>query len=223
MRPVLFTSSLSLLLLIPLSIEPAVACGNGNLILEDKFQTLEPAWNFDDNVPERTNGPDGLTYKMPPQYDIDRINQAGLYENYEVCATFETEAPKDAATVVGVDFWASDLNNAYELDMAPALGTFAVFRIQKGKLLRPVPYKENAAVQTGTKTTNEVSVIVDGKKATITINGKKAIDFTGQPPEEGSLIGFNLATGKDDKGSSTVTLKSIQLRELESPSEQKPQ
>ncbi|MGZ5916048.1 MAG: hypothetical protein ACXWJ4_01770 [Methyloceanibacter sp.] len=37
------------------------------------------------------------------------------------------------------------------------------------------------------------------------IQSKKAIDFTGQPPEEGSFIGFNLATGKDDKGPSTVT------------------
>jgi hypothetical protein len=109
MRPVLFTSSLSLLLLIPLSIEPATACGNGNLILEDKFQTLEPAWNFDDNVPERTNGPDGLSYKMPPQYDIDRINQAGLYENYEVALHSRQRPPRTppplSASIFGRATW----------------------------------------------------------------------------------------------------------------------
>ena len=121
----------------------------------------------------------------------------------------ETEAPKDAATVVGVDFWASDLDNAYELDIAPALGTFAIFRIQKGKLLRPVPYKENAAVQTGTKTTNEVSVIVDGKKATITINGKKAIDFTGQPPASSVSICRRARTIKDRPPSPSRAFSSV--------------
>jgi hypothetical protein len=63
-------------------------------------------------------------------------------------------------------------------------------------------------------------VIVDGKKATITHQWEEGDRLHGPAS---SLIGFNLSTGKDDKGPSTVTLKSIQLRELESPSEQKPQ
>jgi hypothetical protein len=44
----------------------ADACGSGKVILQDKFEMLDPAWGFDPESTIRSNGPDGLTYKLGP-------------------------------------------------------------------------------------------------------------------------------------------------------------
>ena len=74
----------------------ALACGGGKLLFEDKFETLDPSWGFDKHVPARSNGPGGLVYKMPPDYSFALLNQSSLYDNYEVCAVFVTDAPAKA-------------------------------------------------------------------------------------------------------------------------------
>src|SRR5262249_30215840 len=63
-------------------------CGKGKLILEDKFQTLDPAWGFPKEDPQRINGPSGLTYKLGPNQVVTLLNQADFRENYEVCLSF---------------------------------------------------------------------------------------------------------------------------------------
>jgi hypothetical protein len=193
--------------------DAALACGSGKLLIEDKFETLDPAWGFEQNDAARSNGPGGLVYKLDPNDSIDLLNQAGLYDNYEVCAVFATEFPANAGGWVGVNFWGDDKNNVYEADIYPTSGAFGVGRYQNKKFLNPVPSQDSDAINKGTSVTNEISVTVNGNKATIAINGKKAIDFTGQPPEGGSLFGLTFGTRKDDTGPSTIAVKDIQLRE----------
>lgn len=194
----------------------AMACGNGKLIFEDKFETLDPAWGFDQSNPKRSNGPQGLTYKYDPGDNLILLNQAGLYDNYEVCGVFTTDLPANSDAWVAVDFWANDSDNAYEADIYPAAGTYGVYRYERGKALKPISPTGADAVKKGTASVNnEISVSVNGNKATIAINGKKVTDFTGQPPEGGSLFGFALGTLKSDTGPSIFNVKSIQLRELE--------
>ena len=72
----------------------AMACGSGKLLFEEKFASLDPAWGFSENDESRTNGPDGLTYKLKPNDSRFLLSQASLYDDYEVCATFTTEAPE---------------------------------------------------------------------------------------------------------------------------------
>jgi hypothetical protein len=194
-------------------VDGALACGSGKLLVEDKFETLDPAWGFDKTSPGRSNGPGGLIYKFNPADNIDLLNQAGLYDNYEVCAVFATEVPANAGAWVAVNFWGNDKNNVYEADIYPTFGTFGVVRYQNKKSLTPVTTTDSDTINKGTSVTNEISVTVNGNKATIAINGKKAIDFTGQPPEGGSLFGLNIGSAKDDTGPSTITVKDIQLRE----------
>lgn len=198
----------------------AMACGSGKLILEEKFESLDPAWGFSDKDDTRKNGPDGLTYTLQPGDNIFLLNQASLYNDYEVCAVFTTEAPAEAGTYVAVDVWGTDADNVYEVDILPISGSYSVYRFQNKKMLKPVPLRSHESIAKGASATNELSVAVKGNKGSITINGKKVADFTGQPPEGGSLFGVNFGTLKQDSGPSTVTVKSVQLRELEPSAEQ---
>jgi hypothetical protein len=216
MRPFKYTLGLVLLIgFLTAEAETAAAQGNGKLIFEDKFQALDPAWGFDENVPNRSNGPDGLVYTWDPGNEVVLLNQSELYDNYEVCAVFATKVPAEAGAWCGVAFWGSDGKNLYEVDVFPALGRYAVSRIQNDKLLTPVSATSSDSIHKGTNVTNEISVIVRANKATLAVNGKKVVDFSGRPPEGGSLFGFTLGTNPKDTGPSTITLKSIQLREVE--------
>jgi len=98
----------------------AAACGNGKLIFEDKFATLDPSWGFGEDDPSRTNGPDGLVYKLDPNLSFNRLNQSELYDDYEVCAVYATKVPGNADTYVGVYFLGSDYDNFYQADIFPA-------------------------------------------------------------------------------------------------------
>jgi hypothetical protein len=213
----------SLLLIgsITAGIETAMACGKGKLILEDKFETLDPAWGFPKSATNRSNGRDGLVYKLNPSNEVDMLNQSEFYNDYEVCAVFATKVPDDTSDAwAGVTFWASDMDNGYVADIFPAWGRYDVLRLQNGKLLKPVPTTSSDAIHKGTDVTNELSVVVKGNRATFAINGQKLIDFVGRPPEGGSLFGFAFAAHKNDKGPSLIILKSIQVREVEAAPKQ---
>jgi hypothetical protein len=191
-----------------------MACGSGELLFEEKFATLDPAWGFSETDESRTNGADGLTYKLKPNDSRFLLNQASLYDDYEVCVTFTTETPEKAGTYVAVDIWGVDAKNVYEVDILPASGNYSVYRFQNNKLLKPVPLRKHDSINVGTKVTNELSVVVKGSKGSITINGKKVGDFTGKPPEGGSLVGVNFGTYDDDGGPSTITVSDFQVRKV---------
>jgi hypothetical protein len=189
-----------------------MACGNGKLILEDKFETLDPAWGFQEQDPTRSNGAEGLVYNLQPKDSVHDLNQSGIYDNYEVCAVFATKVPMDGNAYVSVNFWASDNDNKYGAAIYPAVGTFNVYRFENKKILFPVSAKSNPAISKGTDVTNEISVTVNGNKGTLAINDKNVIEFTGKPPEGGSQFGF--LVGAADTGQSTLTLKRFQVREI---------
>jgi hypothetical protein len=216
MRPFMWTFGLLVLTtLVTAQTQPTYACGNGKLILEDKFETLDPAWGFAPNDPKRSNGSDGLVYKLNPNQDIEILNQSDFYDNYEVCAVITTKVPANAYAPVGLFFWSTDLDNYYAAFMDPAAGKYGVIRSVKGKTLIPVALTPSDAVHKGTDVTNEISVSVKANKATIAINGKEVIDFNGVPPEGGSIFGFEVDNDKGNAGPATFILKSIQLREVE--------
>ena len=192
----------------------AGACGSGKILFEEKFPTLDPAWGFSESDETRTNGPNGLTYKLKPKDSRFLLSQASLYDDYEVCATFTTETPENAGTYVAVDIWGVDSKNVYEVDILPASGSYSVYRFQNNKMLKPVPLRKHDSINAGTKVTNELSVVVKDNKGSITINGKPVGDFNGQPPEGGSLVGVNFGTHQDDTGPSTITVMHFQVREI---------
>ena len=90
--------------------------------------------------------------------------------------------------------------NIYEVDILPTSGNYSVYRFQNNKLLKLVPLRKHNSINAGTKVTNKLSVVVKGSKGSITINGKKVGEFTGKPPEGGSLVGVNFGTYDDYAG-----------------------
>jgi hypothetical protein len=52
-------------------------------------------------------------------------------------------------------------------------------------------------------------VVTKGNQATIFINGKEVVSFTGQPPQGGSLIGFIVSSGPE--GSNSVAFSNFQV------------
>ncbi|MGI8725091.1 MAG: hypothetical protein ACR2J1_07005 [Methyloceanibacter sp.] len=62
--------------------------------------------------------------------------------------------------------------------------------------------------------TNEISVAVRGNKGTININGKK-VPISRASRRKAVAFRREFGTLKQDSGPSTITLKTIQLRELE--------
>jgi hypothetical protein len=218
----LFKSSFGSLVLLGLvagGAGTAGACGKGELLYEDRFETLDAVWDLypypDEAGAKYSVGPNGLVYSFEPGYSIGVLNQSEFYDNYEVCAVYTTRLPRDSETLVGVRFWGSDYDNLYQVMVYPAWGEFYVERRQNGKWLTPIPNKPSDAVNRGTDATNEISVTVNGNKATLVINGVEMPVFKGRPPQDGSFFGFVMIAGESDSGPSKVTLESIQLRTLE--------
>ena len=67
--------------------------------------------------------------------------------------------------------------------------------------------------------TNELSIVVVGKHAVVTVNGKKVKEFNGIPPVEGGLVGLDFGTVSDDSGPTTITYWDFQVREPPPPEE----
>jgi hypothetical protein len=193
----------------------AEACGTGKVLFEDKFDTLNPVWGFGPNVPQRSIGPNGLTYSLTGNdVSADRLNQAELYQDHEICTVYSAKVPEKSNTQVGINFWASDDKNMYSLYVYPFWGTYTILRYQNNKVLKPIPVTAADAIHKGTDVTNEIDVVLKGNKATLVINGTKVTEFSGHAPDGGGFFGFLIYPGKDDPGPSTVNLKSIQVREV---------
>ncbi len=193
---------------------PALACGTGKVLYEDKFETLDPSWSFPETDTTRSVGPGGLTYKWEPNNISTKLSQFGYFENYEVCADIAMQYPDKGNGFLGIAFWGVDADNYYVMDVTPVYGNFAVYRLQKGKFLKPIAWTNSAAIKTGPGVVNQLSVAVNGNKAVITINGQKVAEFKGQAPDGGSLAGIDLTTGTDDTGPSTLILSNFEVREV---------
>ncbi|MBX3519733.1 MAG: hypothetical protein KF835_06900 [Xanthobacteraceae bacterium] len=195
----------------------AAACGTGQILFEDKFEKMQPSWDFDSNEPGRTFGPTGLVYKLMPGKAVGQLNQADLLTDYEVCATFQIDVSSDKGeTYFGVAFWFSDFDNGYWTYVypTPGWGTYGVNRVQNGKTIRPVAERKSDAIRIGKNVTNEVSVVVKGNQATMFINGRKIVEFAGHPPSGGTMFGFNIGRDKSDTGTSVLIIKSMEVRAI---------
>ena len=207
-------SLMSLPLLLALAAgQPAAACGSGAILYEDKMTGPEDeSWGWGEDS-ARSIGPKGVSWKLDPNTTWTTLNQTSLYTDFEVCATIKMDYPEKSAGYVGLAFWGVDSKNNYTVDLFPADGAVAVYRAQNSKFLKPVPYFKSDAVKKGQGAANEVSIVVVGKHAVISINGKKVKEFNGIPPTDGGLVGLDFGTVSDDSGPSTLTYSDFQVRE----------
>jgi hypothetical protein len=191
-----------------------MACGTGKVLFQDNFAKLQRSWPFTlgDNA---SVGADGFKIKLNPNGFFETLNQAGLYDNYEVCMTATLEYESGSGSYFGVAFWGVDDKNYYSLDVSPPYGTYSVWRLQNNRSLKPIPWSDTKALVKDSGKPNEISVVVKGNHAEISINGQKIDELDGVAPDGGSVIGFEFGAAKADKAPTTMILKSIEVREVQ--------
>ena len=196
----------------------ALACGNGKLLFQDKFQTVDPRWGFAAIDPTRSVGADGLSYSSPglQMYSVNQINQASLYDDYEVCAHITMKYSDEKSNAFAfVTFWADDSFNKYAFSSSSMDGTYSVSRTQKSKLLTQIPWGEpTPAINKGSGVVNELSVAVRGNHAVFSINNQKVDEFDGQAPDGGSKIGFGMQVPMGE-GPVVFGVKDLEVRALQ--------
>jgi hypothetical protein len=191
----------------------ALACGAGKLLFEDKFDKLDPAWGI--TLKDGWSVGQGLKMTLKPNDAETFLNQASLYDNYEVCMTVASQFTGDDTTDPYVIFWGADSDNFYEAGVGAHYGKYTVWRKQHAKWLNPVAWTETPTVKKGSGAVNEISVTVTGKHAVVDINGQRVTEFDGQPPDGGSQIGIDADCDKDNKNACVVNITDIQVRAVQ--------
>jgi hypothetical protein len=122
--------------------------------------------------------------------------------------------PEGAKGYSSLAFWGIDKQNTYVVSLFPEDGAFAIFRLQNGKLLRPVAWTENAAIKKESGAINQISVVVEDRHAVVSVNGTKVTEFNGVPPQGGGLVGIDLGTTADDPGPTKFNFANFQVRAI---------
>jgi hypothetical protein len=179
----------------------------GKVLFEDKFTSLDPSWGAPGPIMDVKDGKLIITPKVNTTQTI--LNQAEVYPN-DFEATFAMSYVKAPAPTwgSGLVFWARDYSQYYAV-LINVEGWFGIQRNVNGRYLLPVAWRESDAIKKGLGAENQVKVVTKDKKATVFINGKEVISFSGQPPQGGTLVGFKVASGPE--GSNTVAFSNFQL------------
>jgi hypothetical protein len=84
--------------------QSALACGKGKLLFQDKFQTLDPRWQLTAPDQDRSIDAGVLSYALQPEHLVVAINQAGIYEDYELCAQIAMKQDETSDAYAGLVF-----------------------------------------------------------------------------------------------------------------------
>jgi hypothetical protein len=175
----------------------------GKVLFEDKFATLDPAWGVGSPPMHIRDGKFVITPDKNTTQTV--LNQAKVFPNDLEASCAMTFVKVPAPTWgSGLVFWAKDYTAYYAL-LINAQGWVAVQRHVADRYLLPVAWRQSDAIKQGEGAENRLKVVVKGDQATIFINGKEVVAFTGQPPGGGSLIGFKVASGPKEENSVAFT------------------
>jgi len=175
----------------------AKACEGKNVLFEDQFTELAPTWDADPNDAKLDNGK--LVVSVKPDWLIAVANTFQVYDDIDFCVDVTpTKDTSDAANSEGgVVFWFLDYSNFYTFEI-DGQGEASVWRKQRGKWLKQVPWMKAPGLKSGTDATNTLRVVTVGNQATFYANGQKFQSLKGTPPEVqqiGILVGSPKKSG----------------------------
>ncbi len=175
---------------------PASAACTGKPSFQDTFQTLDPSWGAADATLSVANG--ALVVKPQPGYLRWAVSQSDYYGDGSICvqATIAQASAIDQAQAL-VLFWATDYSNMYVLNIGSdgKQGYYKVDRVSNGRWLTPISWTADPGIKFQLGDANQVEVQLQGRTASIIINGKKMTQFNGSPPDNGALIGVGGGAG----------------------------
>ena len=164
----------------------ALACKGTEVLFEDNFATLDPAWGQASTNLSVNNG----KMVIKPEGGYHTLNQSFLLEDIDACVKLTlTSANNPSNALASIIFWGKDYTDYFTLQI-DGNGSFTVAHKVKDRWLYPVSWRENAAVNKGVGQTNQLRVVTKGNQATVYINDKEVISFKGQAPPGGSLVGL---------------------------------
>ncbi|HVV60528.1 MAG TPA: toll/interleukin-1 receptor domain-containing protein [Pseudolabrys sp.] len=110
-----------------------------------------------------------------------------------ICADLKSPAQADDlnATAGGLVFWSriGNMDDIYTANLYPD-GSYAILRKDSGKWSTIVPKKAFAGIHKGLGAQNQIKVALKSSTATLYINGVKAQEIEGDPPDGGGVIGL---------------------------------
>ncbi len=171
----------------------AWGCKGSQVLYEDNFATLDPAWG--------TPGPN-LSFKdskLILQADVNTgfvaLNKANLFNDVDACVSVTMAKSDDPNFGGGLVFWAKDSNNYYAV-LVSGGGQVSVRRYVNNNSSAFVDWSENPAVKKGIGQINQLRVVTSGNQATVYVNDTQVATFTGQPPDGGSFIGVKCSSAE---------------------------
>jgi hypothetical protein len=176
-------------------------CGAGRMLFEDRFAGYDPMWGAKDG--QVSFGGGQAEFDPTPGTPTLRWNRAFVFNDLDACASVRLAGATvdPTASYAGLLFWVQDSRNYYQAVIAPN-GYFTVARIVDGKVVakRPIAWTKVGAVKTGAKERNMLRVTVKGPEVQVSINGKPAGSFRGDPPVVPSYVGMLAASAETKKG-----------------------
>lgn len=166
----------------------ASACddsSSGN-IYQTNLQTQSNEW---DTATSFSNGEEGLT-ASPDKSSLSAILYNGdFFDSVNVCISLSMAA-NGTEYGSGLVFWARDYDHYYLFEIDPIAGTFYVGRRIGNQQAFPIASKPGETIHKGVNQLNDISIILDGDKATFFINGSKVGSAIGQNWMEGNKLGL---------------------------------
>jgi hypothetical protein len=178
-------------------IAAAEACQGTEILFQDDFTTLEPAWGEPDDAFFGENGKLVITPGLDEFYSA--LSNAGFYDDIDYCvAVTSTKGDPGGDSFAGLIFWATDYDNYYSV-LITSEGSAGVFRRQRGRTLPQVNWQDVASLKQGDNVANEVRVVTKGGEATIYLNGQEFRKIKGQAPKDGQQIGVRATSPKTER------------------------
>lgn len=176
-------------------VEP-LAAQEGEVLLEDDFQTLDPSLGVEDETLYLKDGV--LNVEEAKGYYWRSFYESMIVDDVDVSVRVRLPdfgAETDAS--IGLGFWAAGLNDFYVLMISDS-GSYSVWRATSDGWYLPIPWRDTDAIKREPGDWNDLRVVTSGRRATIYINGKQLASFRGQPPADGSLVGFYIEAKQQD-------------------------
>lgn len=166
------------------------------VLYEDKFTSMDPGWGAPDKNFDIKDGK--MTVQPNAKETYTAIYEGNIFPNdMDASINLKFVKAKDPTWGAGLLFWSSGMKNFYGL-LVNANGWYTIQRRMGDRFINPVSWQQSDAIKKGTGVDNQLRIVTKGDKATVFINGKELITFTGTPPEGGSQIGIRAASGDEE-------------------------
>jgi len=171
----------------------AAATCPGTVVLQDSFNSVNPALNMDvnDSAKVAVQGGKAEITVSKPGYARSELYVGSRFGDANVCLTVSTPATdKSEKQDFGVVFWADSFATYYTFEITPE-GMFSVAqKLPSGQWSYPVHLTASPAIVQGTGKSNSLRVLTKGNTATFFINDQQVGTVDGTPPAGGGLAGF---------------------------------